>query len=132
MSSRKRKYRPTSSAALEGVSSSTFQPNSDVALHPTLFVQAYEADIIRGPDSLTTARSLEVIDGRSHGTHSTNLVVGEGLIRWGGSRVVAPMRSGAVTDSASFDGDGGDGWRDEDEVIWVDRYAFSERSNRGF
>lgn len=125
MSSRKRKYRHTSP---ESLSSSAPQLHPDIAPHSMLFIQAYEADIIRGPNSEIAAKSLEVIDNSS--IHSTELLVGEGLIRWGGSRITRPGGLAAVADSMSFDGqDGDDGWRDEDEAIWVDRYASSEKFN---
>ena len=125
-SSRKRKYRPTYSTVHDNEFSSTPQIDPHVAgPSPMLFIQAHEADIVRTSNSRIAARSLEV----SITNMGESMAVGEGLIRWGSSRITAPARSGAVIDTTSFDGqDVDDGRTQDDELeIWVDRYAFSEK-----
>ncbi|KAK0233130.1 hypothetical protein IW262DRAFT_1451689 [Armillaria fumosa] len=90
MSSRKRKSRQNKSSH----HGSHLAPPSD-ASPPTsqLFIQAYEADIIRGLHAKSAAKSLQVDIGKSHS-------IGDGLIRLG-----------ELGDDA-----------DESERIWVDRY----------
>lgn len=69
---------------------------------PALFVQAHEADIVRGPQAWSAASALDVKNaGSTHGKSG-------GLIRW----------------SVSAASTGDDGSEDADkDIIWVDRYA---------
>jgi hypothetical protein len=48
-----------------------------------LYIQAYEADIVRGSHAQTTAQSLEVVE---YSPTSTTIIpkIGPALIRWGG------------------------------------------------
>ena len=80
-----------------------------------LYIQAYEADVVRGPHAQTAAQSLEVVEY----TPTTIIPkIGTALIRWGGD--------------TSIDKRYGDGGGDEDDMlpvatqntetaIWVDR-----------
>jgi hypothetical protein len=95
---------------------SSSAPSSD----PALFIQAHEAEVIRGPQARIAAASLEV--GISE---SSRLTVGDGLIKWGGERPNATKMRVPV--NVAFDGeDSDDEWKDESEAVWVDRYALSE------
>ena len=67
---------------------------------PSLFIQAYEADIVRGPQAWAAAPSLEVISAVDSKTTA--------LIRW--------QPSGTASNG------------DEAEGVWVDRYAGYEIS----
>ena len=114
-SARKRKHRPT---AHVNVHSSDLQINANITpnvtvseLDPALFIQAHEADVIRGPQARIAAKSLEV------DVNDTHLTVGNALIRWGGIR----------ENVAEIDDDE---WKDEQEAVWVDRYALSEIFNQ--
>ena len=86
----------------------------------SLFIHAYEADLIRGPQAWDAARSLEVF---SEG--SGRAVVGDGLIQWSGRQGLGfddmgdeehiRLGSGSVpTPKAAQDGGSG---------VWMDRYA---------
>jgi len=125
-SARKRKYRP---AALEHIYGVTSQSNANNFINESvsdpdavLAVQAYESDVIRGPEAQIAAKSLEVNVGENgSGSHIT---VGEGLIRWGGAGNNAVKKQGIV----GFGGDD-DESDDEPDAVWVDRYALSDRLN---
>ena len=66
---------------------------------PVLFIQAHEADIVRGPQAWSAASELDAERARSTGHKSTS------LIRWN------------VLDTSAFEGDS------DENAIWVDRYA---------
>lgn len=76
--------------------------------NPALYIQAYEADVVRGPQAWTNARALEVrtVAGDDLGATAGGVAPGEGLIRWRGANI----------------DDGAD-------EIWVDRYVVSLNSN---
>ena len=120
--SRKRKYHPTPPAYAHRTTSAS-DPDPDPDINPALFVQAHEADVIRGPEARIAARALEVdgVGGR--------LVVGDGLIRWGGAEQSKPGRKevGALLDFEGSSDDDDDGGRDDSDerAVWVDRYALS-------
>jgi hypothetical protein len=118
-STRKRKHRPT---AHINVHSSDLQINANITpnttasdLDPALFIQAHEADVIRGPQARIAAKSLEV------DINDTHLTVGDALIRWGGIRENVAERRKIDDDNE---------WKEEQEAVWVDRYALSEISNQ--
>ncbi|KAG6833343.1 hypothetical protein H0H87_008519 [Tephrocybe sp. NHM501043] len=72
----------------------------DTSPDPGLYVQAYEADIFRGPDATMAAASLEA-------------PMGNALIKWGGqSRLAFPQDGDNLSTQTN----------DEVGVIWVDRY----------
>ncbi|KAK0506188.1 hypothetical protein EDD18DRAFT_1455545 [Armillaria luteobubalina] len=90
MSSRKRKTRQNKSSH----HGSHLAPTSDASSSGSqLFIQAYEADIIRGPRAKSAAKSLQVDIGRNHS-------IGDGLIGLG-----------------ELEND-----TDESERVWVDKY----------
>ncbi|KAK7033916.1 hypothetical protein VNI00_012540 [Paramarasmius palmivorus] len=72
---------------------------------PALFIQAHEADIVRGPQALVAAKSLEVSEA----------TVGSGLIRWGGE-VVSRRFTGEDDEGVDEEGE------EEKDAVWVDRY----------
>ena len=82
-----------------------------------LYIQAYEADVIRGSHAQTAAQSLEVVEYSTPPTRTIIPKIGSALIRWGGS--IGPQRDG--------DGEGGEDMlpivtQDTDSsAIWVDR-----------
>ncbi|KDQ52528.1 hypothetical protein JAAARDRAFT_702311 [Jaapia argillacea MUCL 33604] len=73
-STRKRKHRPSSSKHSSRYEDSYPTPSStwNNDPDPSLYIQAYEADLVRGPSASSAARSLEVSEGW----------IGDGLIRW--------------------------------------------------
>ncbi|TFY71370.1 hypothetical protein EVG20_g1630 [Dentipellis fragilis] len=104
-SSRKRKYRPRTSAD-DAYAYPSWQPAPEASgshmaePDPALFIVAYEADLVRGPQAISAAQSLEVDFGDTDGDSASRETAraGGGLIKW--------ERTGAD--------DGGD--------VWVDRY----------
>lgn len=97
---------------------------------PALFIQAYEATIIRGPHAKAAARSLEVVQYESDKdppseNQKKGRTIGEALIRWGGSRptTVAAFPSDADEDCLIRDGvDSPVPLLPEEPAVWVDRY----------
>ncbi|KAH7925803.1 hypothetical protein BV22DRAFT_1194918 [Leucogyrophana mollusca] len=101
--SSKRKYQgKTSSRPLKASTSDDPRP-PDLSL----YIQAHEADIVRGPQAISTARSLEVAvcTGPSG---ACEIKAGSGLLEWGGQPPADPF--------------GERGSASGQEVIWVDRY----------
>lgn len=74
----------------------------------SLYIQAYEADVVRGSQALAAADSLEVERDLS----GKVIRVGSGLIKWG-------------PNSSTTGNDDGDGQGE----IWVDRYALVLRGD---
>jgi len=70
----------------------------------SLFIQAHEADLVRGPQAHVSARSLEVEKDGDKVTW-----VGDGLIKWG-----VPTQDEGSVEAV-----------DDREGIWVDRYGYS-------
>ena len=80
----------------------------------SLFIQAHEADVIRGPRGHAASLALEtrIVDGQ--------VIVGEGLIKW--------RAEGEVEDDER-DGELSTGSQAEKAApVWVDRYASSPMS----
>lgn len=116
-SSRKRKQHPSAGERAHNSAQSTAN-----APDHSLYIQAHEADIIRGPQTRAAAQSLEV-KGLSRdlgGVITGEASAGDGLIRWGGLRTPALKKQELIDDTTSFDG------LDAEEnlhqtAIWVDR-----------
>ncbi|KAI0755659.1 hypothetical protein C8Q74DRAFT_1304866 [Fomes fomentarius] len=108
--SKKRKTRPydlPGSASLN----ERYEPDS------SLFIQAFEADLVRGPSAYSAARSLEVLKGKG-----SEIIVGDALIQWN-----APTQPRYESLSEHHLDSGSRGSHDdapprEENVIWVDRY----------
>ncbi|KIJ62464.1 hypothetical protein HYDPIDRAFT_114591 [Hydnomerulius pinastri MD-312] len=77
---------------------------------PALYIQAHEADIVRGPQSVHAARSLECPDASTTGSNDAPQP-GSGLIRWG-----------AQENSLDFDGEPIVPQESKQSPLWVDRY----------
>ncbi|EIN06833.1 hypothetical protein PUNSTDRAFT_115304 [Punctularia strigosozonata HHB-11173 SS5] len=109
MPGRKRKQHPSHSGRRRGRDndSSWNEPGTSDAFDPCLFIQAHEADIVRGPQAWSSAAALElrVVDGAT--------APGEGLLRWGGE---GNERKQHMWDEY---GEGDDGVQD---AVWVDRF----------
>ncbi|KAG6917404.1 hypothetical protein DXG01_002673 [Tephrocybe rancida] len=111
MSARKRKYRNTAPATRfdndQHHDSNAFTVSErDTSPGPVLYVQAYEADIIRGPQAASAAASLET-PSRTGGQ------TGSALIKWGRQMQPAfPQDEDTFETAAS----------DDHNVVWVDRY----------
>lgn len=106
--SRKRKHRSHRSPSDTEVkflsqgynnNSTTYNDHSDLPdesdtkpdpLH-ALYIQAYEADIVRGPHAKAAAQSLEVVEYSSLNTIIPK--IGSALIRWGGDTTSIPSKS---------------------------------------
>jgi len=126
-STRKRKQRHTAVESAYGFDSLTNAPANPATSDPdlALFIQAHEAEVVRGPQARIAAASLEVkIDGSGS---SSQLIIGDGLIRWGDAGLDTARRQGV---SAGFDEDDDDRSQDERAAVWVDRYASSEGFNQ--
>lgn len=122
-SSRKRKHHPNSSSTHNYTKDTRSEQTRDASPDAALFIQAYEADIIRGPSATAAALSLEIYDYDNLPSSSTQLPplkIGDSLIRWGGAQL-------GVSQPA-FPGDEDDGVEparvgDNSSAIWVDRYV---------
>ena len=91
------------------------EPQHDTHLNTSLFIQAHEADLLRGPQAISAARSLEAARG----------AVGDGLIRW--SERQAPEFGDMGDDDHVHLGSGNvhatETTKSNGEGVWVDRYA---------
>jgi len=118
MSSRKRKH-PNRNRYRNDSSSSYNRPNEEqvpFTPDPVLFIQAHEAEIIRGPRGRIAAESLEVKKVPKENQDGYEWVIGGGLIRWGGDAVVHRPFPGD-------DDDVGGPSTGTSEGLWVDRYG---------
>ena len=101
----------------ESAASDNFTSSKPDPLH-ALYIQAYEADVVRGSHAHTAAQSLEVVEY----TPTTIIPkIGTALIRWGGDTSI---------DKRYGDRDGGGdedddilpvATQDTETAIWVDR-----------
>jgi hypothetical protein len=129
MSSRKRKQRPEFKTN-HNRSNIVIHDDADKAEHghgldPSLFIQAYEAGVIRGPRASQAAESMEIFD---YGTVTALPVrkIGDALIQWGENQPGKP---------SAFPGDEDEligssklavkPQNDEKNTVWVDRYVVS-------
>ncbi|OBZ72861.1 hypothetical protein A0H81_06845 [Grifola frondosa] len=78
----------------------------------SLFIQAHEADLVRGPQAVAAARSLEI---EYSGGIRRPVRVGDGLIKWSGGEVKNEV---VDPDEEADDQD----IPDTDDGIWLDRY----------
>ncbi|KAG1734931.1 uncharacterized protein EDB91DRAFT_1146053 [Suillus paluster] len=105
--SHKRKYRKAASKTSNLAASAAI-----IAPDLSLSIQAYEATVIRGPQSLSTALSLEVPDPPTLGADANDPQIGSALLQWGTStRNFLPFNSDPSFPEAS-----------DDKATWVDRY----------
>lgn len=98
--------------------------------HSYLFIQAYEADIIRGPRASQAATSLEVFDYGDQLSGMTLPVrkVGDALIQWGENRLgKLPEFPGDEDDFTDSSKQAAAQPRNDYEknAVWVDRYVVS-------
>ncbi|KAG1856975.1 hypothetical protein DFJ58DRAFT_745133 [Suillus subalutaceus] len=106
--SHKRKYRkvaPTTNL----VASATIRFAPDLF---TLSVQAHEATVIRGPQSLSTALSLEAPHLPTLGVYANDPQIGNALIQWGASTRNFQLLNPDYSFPEASD----------DKATWVDRY----------
>ncbi|KAJ7302329.1 hypothetical protein DFH08DRAFT_1089805 [Mycena albidolilacea] len=108
-SARKRKNRPGKAQFV--------QDDVDTSLDPALFIQAYEADIIRGPQAKQAADSLDFIQHLSNRGDRTRP---SALIQWNPPDLYA---------AAAFPSDADDDFtfsstpdKSVNNTVWVDRY----------
>ena len=95
----------------ESTTSDSFTSKPD-PLH-ALYIQAYEADVVRGSNAQTAAQSLEVVEY----TPTTIIPkIGSALIRWGGDDT-GVKRYGDGEDDDIFPV----ATQDTETAIWVDR-----------
>jgi hypothetical protein len=129
-STRKRKHRAKAIQSVYGFDSqtNTNAPANPAVSDPALFIQAHEAEVIRGPQAHIAASSLEV--NISESGSSSQSIVGEGLIRWrdAGPNAVRRLRVIAGFDGEDDEEDDDGQFQDERPAVWVDRYAPSENS----
>jgi hypothetical protein len=99
------------------------------SLDPSLFIRAYEADIIRGHGASQAAASLEVFD---YGTLADMTVpvrkIGDALIQWGGDDKLGkpPAFPGDEDDLIGSSKQTTTKTKpqiDEKGAVWVDRYV---------
>ena len=84
-----------------------------------LYIQAYEADVVRGSHAQAAAQSLEVVEY----TPTTIIPkIGSALIRWGGDNTSIGKRYGDGNDGVDEDDDMLPvATQDMETAIWVDR-----------
>ncbi|KAG2144449.1 uncharacterized protein EDB93DRAFT_1153525 [Suillus bovinus] len=100
--SHKRKYRKVAPSAIPVATPDPF----------TLSIQAYEATIIRGPQSLSTALSLEAPHLPTLGVYANDPQIGNALIQWGASARNFQLLNSDFSFPEASDG----------KATWVDRY----------
>jgi hypothetical protein len=106
--SHKRKYNRGDKATVNLTSSST-TTSPDLSL----YIQAHEATLIRGPQSLSIALSLEAPDALTLLVNSDEPQIGSALIQWGGNtRTLQPLNSDSSFPEAS-----------DVKATWVDRWV---------
>lgn len=79
----------------------------------TLSIQAHEATIIHGPQSLSTALSLEAPHLPTLGVYANDPQIGNALIQWGASTRNFPV----LNSDSSFPE------ASDDKATWVDRWV---------
>ncbi|KAG2119284.1 hypothetical protein DEU56DRAFT_974808 [Suillus clintonianus] len=105
--SHKRKYRKVAPKADIVASATIIAPDL-----LSLSIQAYEATIIRGSQSLSTALSLEAPHHSTLEADASDPQIGNALIQWGAStRNFQPLNSDSSFPEVS-----------DDKATWVDRY----------
>jgi hypothetical protein len=122
-SSRKRKQHPTMHS-VHHVNNTRAVYTRDASPDAALFIQAYEADIIRGPSATSAALSLDIYDYENLPSSTTRhppLKIGGALIKWGESQlgVLRPAFPGDEDDDL-----GPTKIDDGSSAVWVDRYVF--------
>lgn len=117
--SRKRKGRPYEAQTHE-------QPPVSHQPDTVLFIQAYEADIVRGPQATAAAKSLEFKAAEKSDQPGD---VGDGLILWD-SRVELPAYDVSSNESIALSqrSDSAPSDRSKGRGLWVDRYAACSES----
>ncbi|KAL0948347.1 hypothetical protein HGRIS_010933 [Hohenbuehelia grisea] len=113
MSSKKRKHRRKYDVDVNSQSDRPVQHELD----PALYIQAYEADIVRGLQAQAAARSLGMAPDETG-----QLKHGDGLIQWGQADTVSASRRSARTFSTSIIDDDEVNFAVANDGIWVDRY----------
>ena len=100
----------------ESSTSDNFTSSKPNPLH-ALYIQAYEADVVRGSHAQASAQSLEVVEY----TPTTIIPkIGSALIRWGGNDASVGKRYGDEDDDILPVPT-----QDTETAIWVDRYVRS-------
>lgn len=129
-SSRKRKQRPEFHTNYSRSDAPDFIMQDDAEpaeqghnLDSLLFVQAYEADIIRGPRASQAAASLEVFDYRT-GTLPVRKI-GDALIQWGEDQLGKPPAFPGDEDELIGRDNATQSQNDDNNTVWVDRYVVS-------
>lgn len=124
-SSRKRKHHPNSDSIHYYTKDTRSEQTSPDA---ALFIQAYEADIIRGPSATLAALSLEIYDYDSLPSSSIQhppLKVGDALIRWSRAQLEVSQPAFPDDEDDGVDSMEPTGVGDDSNAIWVDRYVSS-------
>lgn len=106
--SHKRKYRKVAPSANLVAPATAITPDPFI-----LSIQAYEATIIRGPQFLSTALSLEAPHLPTLGVHASDPQIGNALIQWGASKSNFQL----LNSDSSFPE------TSDDKVTWVDRWV---------
>ena len=121
-SSRKRKERAESSHHTRAHGSIPSAP-SDSGSHQALFIQAYEADVIRGPRAELAAIALEISDPDavfSAHSRASSRRAGNGLIKWTGPGIHPAALPAFAEDIEQPEPIANPS---KDDAIWVDRYV---------
>ena len=126
-SARKRKQRPEFNTNHSSIRHEAEQAEQGHNLDPSLFIQAYEADVIRGPHASEAAESLEAF---AYDTATDCPVqvrkIGDALIQWGENQLGKP--SAFPGDEDEIIGSSRQAIKlqnDEQNAVWVDRYVVS-------
>jgi hypothetical protein len=124
-SSRKRKQRPQFDTTHNRILThhDARQAELEHEVNPSLFIRAYEADIIRGPQASQAAASLEVFDYET-GTTLPVRKIGDALIQWGGNEFGKPPAfPGDEDEDDQFNSSKQttEPRNEEKNAVWVDR-----------
>lgn len=127
-SARKRKQRPEFNTNHSlSIRHEAEQAEQGLNLDQSLFIQAYEADIIRGPRASEAAESLEAFTYGAAADHPVQVrKIGDALIQWGGNQLGKPSAfPGDEDEFISNSSQATKSQDDEQNVVWVDRYVVS-------
>src|ERR1700722_941742 len=128
--SRKRKQVPPASTSYKKPTADQVGPNQAL-----LYIQAHEADIIRGTQAMLAAQSLEVVVSEAKPKGSRRQQVGGGLVQLGKAAEAGTRKRNDKDTKIIVHDDDDDNilneWDNQDSRgdLWVDRYAFSIRLN---
>ena len=94
------------------------EPQQSTPPDASLFIQAHEADLVRGPQAWSAASSLEVTQNAAGQT-----VAGDGLIQWSRGQAILDMDEDDHMELGSAGSRVERPTQPDTHAVWMDRYA---------